>query len=279
MFSKLRSFAERHHRKFIVAGALIGGGILVKRYAERKLIEWQETEMNQLLERTRKQQHFESTERTCNMTITSVLPKIQLEIGRSLDSDSITLLLKQKAPNKKDLWEQLKVIAFSRLLCYIYGNAILAILLRAQVNILGAYLYLANQNPSKPDLELNPEAQGQFLSASNHWLSTGVEQFCLVSKKPKITTLSYIIIKNIFLDGGADRVFSHSEFIPEATSYIGGSRADYTRYSRGVGRRDITPTVRFLSKHDASSIESKEKLIRSIFGEVLILSFILGSGY
>ena len=98
-------------------------------------------------------------------------------------------------------------------------------------------------------------------------------------KKQKITTLSYIIIKNIFLDGGADRVFSHSEFIPEATSYIGGSRADYTRYSRGVGRGDITPTVRFLSKHDASSIESKEKLIRSIFGEVLILSSILGSGY
>lgn len=190
MFSKLRSFGVRHHRKFIVFGALVGGGVLIKRYAEKKLIEWQETEMNQLLERSRKQQHFESTERTCNMTITSVLPQIQLAIGRSLDSDSITLLLKQKAPNKKDLWEQLKVIAFSRVISYVYGNAILAILLRAQVNILGAYLYLANQNPSKPDLELSPEAQSQFLSSSNYWLSTGIEQFCLV----RLNRNNFIII-------------------------------------------------------------------------------------
>lgn len=183
MFSKLRSFTERHYRKALVLGALVGGGILLKRFAERKLIEWQEREMSQLLERSRKQQHFESTERTCNMTITSVLPQIQSAIGKSLDSDSITLLLKQKAPNKKDLWEQLKVISFSRLICYIYGNSILTILLRTQVNILGAYLYLANQNPSKPDLELSPEVQSQFLSTSNHWLTVGIEKFCLVIKQ------------------------------------------------------------------------------------------------
>ena len=161
-------------------GVLAGGGYLLKRYAEKKLIEWQEREMNQLLERSRKQQHFESTERTCNITITSVLPQLQNSIGKALDSDSITLLLKQKAPNKKDLWEQLKIISFSRVISYVYCNSILAILLRAQVNILGAYLYLANQNPSRPDLELNPEAQARFLSASNHWLSVGVDQFCQV---------------------------------------------------------------------------------------------------
>ncbi|KAK4009944.1 hypothetical protein OUZ56_019088 [Daphnia magna] len=195
MFSKLRSFAVRHHRKFFIVGALIGGGVLLKRFAEKKLIEWQETEMNQLLERSRKQQHFESTEKTCNMTITSVLPQIQLAIGRSLDSDSITLLLKQKAPNKKELWEQLKIIAFSRVMSYIYGNAILAILLRAQVNILGAYLYLANQNPSNPDLELSPEAQSQFLSSSNYWLSTGVERFCLMVEKVVSSQVSNLSLK------------------------------------------------------------------------------------
>lgn len=180
MFSRFRGFVERHHRKFFIVGALVGGGIILKKYAEKKLIEWQEAEMNQLLERSRKQQHFESTERTCNMTITSVLPQIQLAIGKSLDSDSITLLLKQKAPNKKELWEQLKIIAFTRILCHVYGNSLLAILLKTQVNILGAYLYLANQNPSKPDLELSPETQSQFLAASNHWLSTGIEKMCMV---------------------------------------------------------------------------------------------------
>lgn len=183
MFSRIRNFAERHHRKFLIAGALVGGGMFLKRYVEQKLLEWQEREMNQLLDRSRKQQHFESTERTCNLTITSVLPQLQTAIGKTLDSDSITLLLKQKAPNKKELWEQLKVIAFSRIISYVYCNSILAILLRTQVNILGAYLYLANQNPTTPDLELSPEAQGKFLSASNHWLGEGVSQFCQVNQK------------------------------------------------------------------------------------------------
>lgn len=196
MFSRIRNFAERHHRKFLIAGALVGGGMFLKRYVEQKLLEWQEREMNQLLDRSRKQQHFESTERTCNLTITSVLPQLQTAIGKTLDSDSITLLLKQKAPNKKELWEQLKVIAFSRIISYVYCNSILAILLRTQVNILGAYLYLANQNPTTPDLELSPEAQGKFLSASNHWLGEGVSQFCQIVEKLTLDRVAGLSLKD-----------------------------------------------------------------------------------
>ena len=181
MFSKIRSFAERHHRKFLFVGAVIGGGVFLKQFAERKLLEWQEREMNQILDRSRKQQHFESTEKTCNLTIASVVPQLQMALSKTLDSDSITILLKNKAPNKKDLWEQLKIISFSRIMCYIYSNTMLVVLMRAQVNVLGAYLYLANQNPSNPDLELSPELQSQFLSASNFYLSSGIEQFCLVT--------------------------------------------------------------------------------------------------
>jgi len=181
MFSKIREFAQRHQRKFLFAGVMVGGGILLKKYAEQKLLNWQEKEVNQLLERSRKQQHFESTEKTCNVTIGSVIPQVQTTLSKALDSDSITLLLKNKAPNKKDLWEQLKIISFSRIISYIYSHTMLVILLRTQVNILGAYLYVANQNPSNPELELNPELQNQFLSASNYSLSTGMEQFCSVT--------------------------------------------------------------------------------------------------
>lgn len=181
MFSRVRNFFQRHQRKFFVLGILVGGGIYLKRYAERKFIEWQEREMNQLLERSRKQQHFESTERTCNVTITSVLPQLQTSIAKTLDSDSITLLLKQKAPNKKDLWEHLKVLGFSRVVSYVYCNSALTILMRTQVNILGGQLYLANQNPSNSELELSPEGQSLYLSASNHWLTIGIQEFCLVS--------------------------------------------------------------------------------------------------
>jgi len=181
MFSKIREFARRHHRKFLVLGAVVGGGVFLKRFAEQKFLQWQEKEMNQLMERSRKQQHFESTERTCNLTITSVTPQLQTTLSKTLDSDSITLLLKNKAPNKKDLWEQLKIIAFSRIVSYIYSHTMLVILLRTQVNILGAYLYRANQNPSDVELELDPDVQNQFLSASSFSLSSGTEEFCQVT--------------------------------------------------------------------------------------------------
>jgi len=180
MFSKLRSFAERHYRKFVVTGAVVGGAVLLKRYAERKFIEWQEKEMNQLLERSKKQQHFESTEVTCNRTITSVMLKVESTIASCLDSDNITHLLKNKAPNKKELWDQLKVIAFSRIIAHIYSNSLLVILMRTQVHVLGAKLYMANKNPDDADLELNPDLQSKFLSASNHFLTTGIEQLCEV---------------------------------------------------------------------------------------------------
>ena len=180
MFSRIRNFAERHYKKFVLTGAVVGGAYLLKHYAERKFYEWQEREMDQLLERSKKQQHFESTDRTCNITISSVMMKVEAQIAKSLDSDEITLLLKNKAPNKKELWDQLKVIAISRIVTYIYANSMLVILLKTQVHILGANLFKANKYPENPDLELSPDLQNEFLSASNHWLTVGTEQLCEV---------------------------------------------------------------------------------------------------
>ena len=41
MLSKFRGFVSRHKKKFIVGTVIIAGGIAV-RYAQRKLIEYQE---------------------------------------------------------------------------------------------------------------------------------------------------------------------------------------------------------------------------------------------
>lgn len=93
MFSKIRSFIARHHRKFIVSGVVIGGAFILKKYAEKKIVEWQEKEMNSILERSRKQQHFESTEKTCNLTITSVVPKLQNSISNVVNSNVCFMIL------------------------------------------------------------------------------------------------------------------------------------------------------------------------------------------
>ena len=180
MFSRMQNFARRHYRKFFVTAAVVGGAVLLKRYAQQKLLDWQEKEMDQFLEQSRKRQHFESTEKTCNMTVLSVVPQLTSQICQNLDSDSITLLLRNKAPNKVQLCEQLKVVGFSRIISLIYSDVLLVILLRTQVHMLGAYLYLSNKNPDDSALELNPEVQSRFLSASSHFLSAGIERLCQV---------------------------------------------------------------------------------------------------
>jgi len=179
-----------------MVSAVAGSAYLVKHYAEKKFFEWQEREMEQLLERSRKQQHFESTERTCNLTVTSVMLKVESQISRTLDSDAITLLLKNKAPNKKELWDQLKVIAFSRIMAHVYSNTLLVVLLRTQITILGANLYKANKHPEDDSLELSPNLQNQFLSATNHWLTTGVEQLCELMEKVMTEQVAGVSLKD-----------------------------------------------------------------------------------
>lgn len=41
MLSKIKGFVGRHKKKFIFGGVVIAGGILL-RYAQRKLVEYQE---------------------------------------------------------------------------------------------------------------------------------------------------------------------------------------------------------------------------------------------
>jgi len=265
MFSKIREFARRHHRKFLVLGAVVGGGVFLKRFAEQKFLQWQEKEMNQLMERSRKQQHFESTERTCNLTITSVTPQLQTTLSKTLDSDSITLLLKNKAPNKKDLWEQLKIIAFSRIVSYIYSHTMLVILLRTQVNILGAYLYRANQNPSDVELELDPDVQNQFLSASSFSLSSGTEEFCQMVERVVSSQVKCLSLKDSLTLVDLERILQdiHHAVDLELEQQFNGS---ITGFLLPPSESSSTPVDKMMSetREILDSSEVKELLTSSV---------------
>jgi len=189
--------------------------VLLKRYAQQKLLGWQEKEMDQLLEQSRKRQHFESTEKTCNMTVLSVVPQLTSQICQNLDSDSITLLLRNKAPNKVQLWEQLKVVGFSRIISLIYSDVLLVILLRTQVHMLGAYLYLSNKNPDDSALELNPEVQSRFLSASSHFLSTGIERLCQFVERVVSLQVSGLSLKSQVTLSDLERILHDSRIAVE----------------------------------------------------------------
>ncbi|KAJ0172253.1 hypothetical protein K1T71_012226 [Dendrolimus kikuchii] len=173
MFSSIRNFVHRHRRKFIITGAVFGGLYILTSYAQRKLREWQEKEAKKFFEMTRKKQHFESTERTCNQTILSLSKIVSESILSNLNTEEIVQKLQENPDNKLELWEQLKIMIFTRICVLVYALCILQVTLRVQLNIIGGYLYRDSMN--QEDALVDSELQAKYLSLCHHFVGPGVE--------------------------------------------------------------------------------------------------------
>merc|ERR1719357_52257 len=103
MFSSAWNFIKRHKRKFIFAGAVVGGVYFLGKYAQTKIRDIQEREATEYIAQARRQFHFESNQRTCNMTVLSMLPPLREAIVNQLNSESLTALLKTNPANKLDI--------------------------------------------------------------------------------------------------------------------------------------------------------------------------------
>ncbi|XP_063617357.1 peroxisomal biogenesis factor 3 [Cydia splendana] len=175
MFSSVRNFLHRHRRKFIVTGAVFGGLYLLTSYAQKKLREWQEREAKKFFEMTRKKQHFESTERTCNQTILSLSKIVTDNILSSVDTEKIVQELQENPENKLALWEQMKIMIFTRICVIVYALTILQVTLRIQLNIIGGYLYRDSVSEEEPLID--SDLQAKYLSLCHHFVSQGIEDF------------------------------------------------------------------------------------------------------
>ncbi|XP_007245524.3 peroxisomal biogenesis factor 3 [Astyanax mexicanus] len=196
MLSSTWNFIKRHKRKFIFAGAFAGGVYLLGKYAQRKLQEMQEREAAEYIAQARRQFHFESNQRTCNMTVLSMLPTLREAIIHHLNSESLTALLKSKPANKVEIWEDLKIISFTRSTVAVYSTCMLVVLLRVQLNIIGGYLYLDNSVTKNGTLPLAPpEVQQQYLSSIQHLLGDGLIELITVVKKAVQEVLGPVSLK------------------------------------------------------------------------------------
>lgn len=173
MLEGLKDFLRRHKRKFIVTGAVFGGLYLLTGYAQRKLREWQEKEAKRFFEMTRKKQHFESTERTCNQTILSLSKIVTESILSILNTEEIVQKLQDNPENKLALWEQLKMMIFTRICVLVYALNILQVILRVQLNIIGGYLY--RDSVHEEDSLVDGDLQAKYLSLCHHFVDRGVE--------------------------------------------------------------------------------------------------------
>ncbi|XP_033859888.3 peroxisomal biogenesis factor 3-like [Acipenser ruthenus] len=197
MLTSTWGFLKRHRRKFIFAGVFVGGVYLLGKYAQKKMRQIQEREAAEYIAQARRQFHFESNQRTCNMTVLSMLPNLRDAIIQHLNSESLTALLKNKPPNKLEIWEDLKIISFTRSIVAVYSICMLVVLLHVQLNIIGGYIFLDNSALSKNGMTpfAPPEVQQQYLSSIQHLFGDGLNELMTVVKKAVQKVLGGISLK------------------------------------------------------------------------------------
>lgn len=197
MFSATKNFLNRHRRKFLIGGAIVAGGMLTLRYAQRKLIEYQEAKAREFFERTRRTQHFETTERTCNQAIMGLAPNLIEQILKKLDADTIVAELRNNPADKIVMWNKLKVLAIGRLCALVYASSMLVITLRVQFNILGGYLY---KDAVSNDEQITSELQQNYVALIQHFLRDGVDALCeLIEKKCEQILSAYDLSRKLTL--------------------------------------------------------------------------------
>lgn len=197
MFSGIRNFVSRHRRKFIFTGAVVAGSVLALRYAQRKLLEYQEAKAREFFEKTRRTQHFETTERTCNQAIMGLAPNLIDQILRTLDTEPILEKLRKNPENKIDLWNEVKILAFSRLTAFVYACSMLVVTLRIQFNILGGYLY---KDTVSGEEKISNSLQQSYVALIQFFLKDGVEALCkLIESKVRQVLNGYELNQKLTL--------------------------------------------------------------------------------
>ncbi|KAF9625597.1 hypothetical protein IFM89_024370 [Coptis chinensis] len=149
------NFWRRNKRKVFVTVGLLGSGyVLYKLYnghrqrlldLERELERERETDE---LIKAQLQAHFESIQRIVDSTslpyamyyllnrVSDELDHSQLTDRLKLEKDTLTSL------EKIEIWENLKILNFTRLAVSLWAMTVLNLYIRVQVNILGRHLYI-----------------------------------------------------------------------------------------------------------------------------------------
>lgn len=216
MIGSLWGFLKRHKKKFIVLSSVTGGGWLLYKYMWKKIQEIKEEEDKQYLILLRRQHHFDSNQRTCNMTVLAMVPNIRDVMLKTLDTDSIKEMLKSNPSNKLDLWEELKVMSFTRSLAAVYGTCVLSVMLRVQLNVMGGYLYLDTLNPTnglKSDIVPSPQipqrVQERYLSLVKQFIEQGFHDFINYLRSAVTKEIGVLPLKEMVTLDQLSSVFHH----------------------------------------------------------------------
>ncbi|XP_012277186.1 peroxisomal biogenesis factor 3 [Orussus abietinus] len=261
MFSRLKGFLNRHKRKFIIGGVVIGGFVFITRYTQRKLWELHANQVREVIERLRRKQHFESTERTCNQTILSLAISLRDSVSDALNTEEVLNQLRNGCNVKVVAWNNLKVLAFSRSAVHIYVNAMLVATLRIQLNLLGGYLFKDSQN-LQGAIKINEMIQQRYLCLCIYFMEEGVQKLSsfikekveeVVASKSLAEKLSVRDLEQIYWaivsSVSAD---SSREPVKNLTSYMLPPNCE--RESEGIMLKLINETLDLLESEEVQNL-------------------------
>lgn len=166
------------------------------RYAQKRLRDYQEEQIKQFLEKQRRLQHFDSTERTCDQAILSLAPGLCENIMKLLDTDSILEKLRSGSSfeNQLELWNTLKLLAFSKVIAIVYGVSFLVTTLRVQLNIMGGYIY---KDTVQEESKLSQEIQTIYsLQLFQYLMKDGLNDFVKIILENVTKTMSKYDLKH-----------------------------------------------------------------------------------
>ncbi|KAL5545037.1 hypothetical protein UlMin_008821 [Ulmus minor] len=193
----LRNMWRRHRRKVFVCCGLFGGGyLLYKLYnAHRQRLDNLERELASErkkvdgLIKDQMQAHFENIQRIADTTtLQHAMQFLSSRIEEELELSHLTdRLMKGKdqqntltSSEKLELWDQLKILSFTRLVLSMWAMTILSLYIRVQVNILGRHLYIdtarhlgSSQSLDDGDLIDNDDQQ-KFLASADFLSAYGL---------------------------------------------------------------------------------------------------------
>ncbi|KAL0275701.1 UNVERIFIED_CONTAM: hypothetical protein PYX00_003487 [Menopon gallinae] len=179
MLSYLRRFIYRHQRKLIVGGILIGGGIYIHDYIKKVIKAYQERETRDILERNRKQLHYDSIDSLCSQTALGMSTKLNSSIINELKTDELVEQLRSRTTDKITAWEELKVLSFTKVFTFLYANCLLMISLRLQLNLMGGYIFRDDADKGEEN-KCTINIQEKYMGLCQYFIEEGVKKLCSV---------------------------------------------------------------------------------------------------
>ncbi|KAG6542463.1 hypothetical protein Mapa_016153 [Marchantia paleacea] len=162
-FNDLKAWAKKHRRSLLVAAGVAGAGIgtyyfVSSMKARAKAREERDERQSAILRKEAEdraeaqlQSHFESIQRISDSTtLPSVLPHLKARLFELVNLSGLTekLMTGKEDPQalsskeKLQLWQELKVLSFTRTVCAMWSVTLLDLFIRTQLNILGRHVYI-----------------------------------------------------------------------------------------------------------------------------------------